>query len=215
MAKEHPEHDKQQQHVCETNTEASISTLRVFCAIELPPSVRSQAARYIVGLREAMPEVRASWDKEEKLHLTLKFLGELEEDRVQALADAMGRAASGTSSFELTLSGTGAFPPRGLPRVLWLGVADRQGGLAKLHQHLEDECARSGFAPEQKRFHPHLTIARLRRPEGARRLADLHKSMAFETEAFHVSELVLMRSELGPQGSRYTPLQKAGMRAAA
>lgn len=188
------------------------SGLRVFCAIELPQDVRAQAARYIASLHEAAPDVRASWDREEKLHLTLKFFGEIEAERIELLASAMKRAASFVNPFELVIRGTGAFPPRGSPRVLWLGVIDQQGCLAELHQYLEDECARNGFAREEKRFHPHLTIARLRRPEGARRLADLHKSMEFETPAFNVSEIVLMKSELGPHGSHYTPLKKIGMK---
>lgn len=192
----------------ETSKLYSERRLRVFCAIELPPEVRAQAARYIESLRAGRPEVKASWDREEKLHLTLKFLGEIEAGRVELLASAIERAAAHTNLFELVIRGTGAFPPGGRPRVLWLGVVDESGELARLHQSLEDECAREGFPREEKSFHPHLTIARLRRPEGARRLADLHKSMAFETSAFSVHEMVLMRSELSPRGSSYTALSR-------
>jgi 2'-5' RNA ligase len=192
---------------------ASTSGLRLFCAVELPQEIRAQAARHIAALREAAPGVRASWDREEKLHLTLKFFGNVEEDRIPQLADALARAASLTNPFELVLRGTGVFPPSGLPRVLWLGVADPSGQLVKLHRHVEEECADYGFARERKRFHPHLTIARLRSPEGARKLASLHKSMEFEAAAFNVTEIVLMRSELGPRGSRYTALKKLGMKA--
>lgn len=184
----------------------SQSGLRLFCAIELPQEIREQATRYIATLREAAPDVRASWDREEKLHLTLKFFGETEEERVPQLSAALERAASLINPFELILGGTGAFPPSGLPRVLWLGVLDASGRLAKLHQRIEDECARHGFARERKRFHPHLTIARLRSREGARRLAATHKSMKFETEAFPITEIVLIKSDLGPRGSRYTKL---------
>lgn len=208
MANKRLEHNEEQHRVHHVSTQVSASLLRVFCAIELPQGVRAACARYIASLREAAPDVRAGWDREEKLHLTLKFFGEIEEERVQLLASAIERAASLTNSFELVIRATGAFPPHGSPRVLWLGVIDQSGHLARLHQHMEDECDRSGFAREQKRFHPHLTIARLRRPEGARRLADLHKSMEFETPAFTVSEIVLMRSELGPHGSRYTALSR-------
>jgi RNA 2',3'-cyclic 3'-phosphodiesterase len=189
------------------------TTHRLFFAVELPEGVRGEASRYIGRLREAVPEIKASWEREEKLHLTLKFLGDVEEERISGLAGAMGRAAALTDAFGLALRGTGAFPPRGLPRVLWLGVVDPSDGLTRLHHQLEEECARAGFAREQKRFHPHLTIARLRHAEGARRLAARHQEMEFETVAFRVSEIVLMRSELLPQGSRYTPLEKIGLRA--
>ena len=213
MANKHPEHNEERHRSNLASTQVSASLLRVFCAIELPPEVRAQAARYIESLRKAVPDVRASWDREEKLHLTLKFFGDVEEQRIEPLSSAMRDAASLTNPFELVIRDTGAFPPRGSPRVLWLGVVDQQGSLAELQQHIEDECARKGFAREQKSYHPHLTIARLRRPEGARRLADLHNSMEFETPAFTVSEIVLMKSELGPHGSHYTPLKKTGMRA--
>lgn len=186
--------------------------LRVFCAVELPAAVRAQAAGYIARLREAVPDARASWEREEKLHLTLKFFGEVEAERIPALALALERAASMTSGFELAIGGTGTFPPRGNPRVLWLGVVDSSGGLQGLHSRLEDECERLGFARESKRFHPHLTIARLRSPEGTRRLAGLHKSREFQSPPFTVTEIVLMKSDLGPQGSRYTRLEKRGMK---
>lgn len=181
---------------------------RVFCAIALPPEVRARAAEHIARLRDAVPNVRASWDRAEKLHITLKFLGEIEQGRVEALVRAAARAAESAPGFDLKLEDAGAFPPRGSPRVLWLGVADLSGGLARLHARLEDECAREGFAREERRFHPHLTIARLRSPEGARRLAALHQEMGLEAQYFSVTKLIVMRSELGPGGSRYTELSQ-------
>jgi 2'-5' RNA ligase len=179
---------------------------RLFCAIELPQEIRALAAGFMTRLREDAPDARAGWEREEKLHLTLKFFGDTEESRVERLTDALERAASAISPFELSLKGTGAFPPSGPPRVLWLGVTDSSGRLDKLHKQLEDECAPAGFARERKRFHPHLTIARLRPHESARRLASLHKSMAFETEAFRIAEIILIKSELLPQGSRHSPI---------
>ncbi|HEX5707510.1 MAG TPA: RNA 2',3'-cyclic phosphodiesterase, partial [Pyrinomonadaceae bacterium] len=104
------------------------------------------------------------------------------------------------------IEGTGLFPPRGAPRVLWLGVKDDSGGLARLHQRLEDECEATGFPRETRAFNPHLTIARLRNPEGVRPLASLHTTTEFTSRPFDVREFVLMRSQLGPGGSRYTAL---------
>jgi 2'-5' RNA ligase len=194
------------------NEERQPESLRLFCAVELPPEVRAKAARYITRLREAAPNARASWDREEKLHLTLKFFGDTEEERVEQLKDALERAASAINSFELALEGTGAFPPSGLPRVLWLGVKDSSQQLIRLHQRIEDECERHGFTRERKRFHPHLTIARLRSHDGAKQIASLHKSMEFETEAFSVTQIVLIKSDLSPQGSRYTKIGQYRLR---
>jgi RNA 2',3'-cyclic 3'-phosphodiesterase len=159
-------------------------------------------------LRSRMPEVRAGWERPEKLHITLKFLGEIEQSRAAALSAATERAARSVPPFDLRIEVAGHFPPRGPARVLWLGVADATGALARLQQRLEDECAAEGFAREARPFHPHLTIARLRRPEGARRLAALHEEKGFAQAGFPVADLVLMRSELGPSGSRYAELSR-------
>jgi 2'-5' RNA ligase len=182
--------------------------LRLFCAVELPAEVRALAAEHIARLRQALPDVRASWDRAEKIHLTLKFFGDVEESRTHVLSLAAERAAQSVKPFGLMIAGTGAFPPHKSPRVLWLGIRDPSGGLARLQQALESECAAEGFKREERVFHPHITIARLRGGAGARRLAELHTEIGFEMMELTVKEIVLMRSELGPGGSRYSVLAR-------
>jgi 2'-5' RNA ligase len=184
----------------------------VFCAIDLPDGLKSGVGEYAARLREAVPEGRASWERPEKLHLTLKFVGEVEQARVEALARALEHAARGVSSFELSVAGTGTFPPKGLPRVLWLGIEDASGELSRLHRLLEDACAGEGLTREARPFQPHLTLARLRSREGAERLGALHREGAFARQAFTVTEIILMRSELGPGGSKYTPVSRQRLR---
>lgn len=186
--------------------EANKQRWRVFCAIELPHEVRRRAAEHAALLRERTNEVRASWPRAENLHLTLKFLGEIEQGRVEELSHAAERAVQNTRPFNLNIEGAGAFPPRGVPRVIWLGIKDSSGGLARLQSNLEDECANIGFPREERPFHPHLTLARIRASQGARDLARLHRETGFEAMEFTVTELVVMRSELGPGGSRYTEI---------
>jgi 2'-5' RNA ligase len=181
---------------------------RVFCAVELPTQVRERAARHITRLRDAVPYARASWERMEKLHITLKFLGEIESNQVEALSDAASRAAQLARPFMLALEDAGAFPPRGVPRILWLGIKDLSGALIVLHKHLEEECERAGFAREERSFHPHVTIARIRTPRAARQLARLHHESGFEAIEFSVTELVVMRSELAAGGSRYTEISR-------
>jgi 2'-5' RNA ligase len=181
---------------------------RVFCAIELPEALKSRVGEHIKRLREAFPQVRASWEKPEKIHITLKFIGDIAVPRVEELSRAAGRAAATVEPFELTIANPGAFPPHGPPRVLWLGVEDSSDQLSNLKHALEDESARAGFPRETRPFKPHLTIARIRSPHGARELATAHRETSFEPQSFNVLELVLMRSELGPGGSRYSPLSQ-------
>jgi 2'-5' RNA ligase len=90
--------------------------------------------------------------------------------------------------------------------VLWIGVSDPSGQLTALQEKFEDECAAAGFPKENRAYRPHLTIARLRKPEGARSLAEAHLKLKFETIQVNVEELVVFRSELSPKGSRYTPI---------
>ena len=183
--------------------------MRIFCAVELPTEARMRAAEHIARVRRAasnLPASVAKWERVEKMHLTLKFFGEIEPDRVEDINRVAARAAHRALPCEIIIEGAGAFPARGLPRVLWLGVTDATGGLAQLHQHLEDECVEQGFAREVRAFHPHLTLARLRAPQGARTLAQLHAATGFEAIPFTVTELVVMQSELERTGSRYTVL---------
>jgi 2'-5' RNA ligase len=188
--------------------------LRIFCAVDLPDDVRARAAAHISRLREAatasMSPFKISWERAEKLHLTLKFLGELEPERAEALRRAAERAAASAVKFSLTLAEAGAFPSGGNPRVLWLGLRDEANRLAAFYERLEEECVRENFPREARAFHPHITIARIRVPNApaARQLARLQREMGFEPASFNVEELIVMRSQLGTGGSRYTPLSR-------
>lgn len=182
--------------------------MRVFCAVELPDELRSLAAERARRLRTEFPDVRASWERPEKLHITLKFLGDVEPARVGALSGAAARAVATLEPFELTVEEPGTFPSHGQPRVLWLGIVDASGMLALMQRALESECAAAGFPRESRAFKPHLTLARVRSPQGAQELAAAHRETPFAPQRFKVSELVVMRSELGPGGSRYTPLSR-------
>jgi RNA 2',3'-cyclic 3'-phosphodiesterase len=181
---------------------------RLFCALALPEEVRTAAATHAARMREAFPRVRASWERPEKMHLTLKFVGEVERARAAELSTAAARSAGTTASFVLSVGGTGTFPPHGPPRVLWLGVEDASGGLALLHRRLEDECVAAGFPREARPFNPHLTLARVRAPRDARDLAAAHRETHFAPQTFTISELLVIRSELGPGGSRYTTVSQ-------
>jgi 2'-5' RNA ligase len=188
---------------------------RLFIAIELPSTLRKRVQDHIDHLRQAVPEARASWTHEENLHLTLKFLGDTPLTMVEVLVQAAERAATHVSPFQLVIGDCGAFPTRGQPRVLWIGIKDPTNNLNQLYRALEDDCTKAGFAREKRPFHPHLTIARIRQPNGARRVAELHKDIGFEPVAVDVRDLCLIRSELRSEGSRYTVISRPGLTDAA
>jgi 2'-5' RNA ligase len=177
---------------------------RVFCAVEIPATARRVLLEHIARLKAAAPEAQASWSRDTNLHLTLKFLGEISQASVENLSDAASRAVAGLSPFSIRLEDTGVFPNHGAPRVLWIGIKDPEGKLAELHAQLEHEASEAGFPKEARRFQPHLTLARLRKPLHARTLAAAHERLEFEPQEIAVSELLVIRSELSSAGSKYT-----------
>lgn len=180
---------------------------RLFCAIELPDSIRSSLDQYVRQLRE-LTTASASWTKAENIHLTLKFFGDVEQSRIVNLSGALDRATRGCPTLQIEVGETGTFPPLGPAKVLWIGVSDHWEKLRELHQSLEAECEREGFAKDGRPFHPHLTIARLRGRGGARELAELHLQKEFATREFEAKELTLFRSELSSAGSRYNVISR-------
>jgi len=181
---------------------------RVFCAFELPESLRVRIAKHSELVRESVTEAAASWSRPENIHLTLKFFGNVDRAQVPSISAALARVVQEFSTIEIAVSGTGVFPRPSRQQVLWIGISDQSGALAKLQQRLEDECALEGFPKEDRAFRPHLTIARMRKPNNANRLADAHLHAGFSAVDLVLNELVLFRSELSSKGSKYTPLSK-------
>jgi 2'-5' RNA ligase len=181
---------------------------RVFCAIDLPQSARLCLIEHIGVLRRLVPQVQASWSRETNLHLTLKFVGEIQRNSVREFSNAVSRAVKGIAPFSVVLEGVGVFPNRRDPRVLWLGITDPGGRLADLHSRVETECFAVGFPKEERPFHPHLTLARLRTRGNAGALARAHEQLNFEAHSIEVAELLVIRSELSSAGSKYTVVSR-------
>lgn len=183
---------------------------RTFCAIELGDEVRERLAEHAQQLRQKNPQASASWTKPENVHLTLKFFGNISKEKLTRISEAAARVGSTFSPFQIRIGGTGVFPRRSRPQVLWIGIEDSSGRLSDLQQRLEEEFAREGFPKENRGYRPHLTIARLRRPEDARQLAEAHIQTKFGLTTIRVNEFVLFRSQLSPKGSIYTVISKHG-----
>lgn len=182
---------------------------RIFCAFELPESLRVRIKEHAERVREAVPDAAASWSRPENIHLTMKFFGNVDQAQVPMISDALARVAKESPPVGIVVGGTGVFPRPSRPQVLWIGIDDRTGALAGLQKRVEGECAREGFPKEDRAFHPHLTIARIRNPHNANRLAEAHLRLEFASVEVNLSELVLFRSELSPKGSKYIPLSRS------
>ncbi|MGD9561030.1 MAG: RNA 2',3'-cyclic phosphodiesterase [Pyrinomonadaceae bacterium] len=178
---------------------------RIFIAADISDDARKKAARYVEDLRRAFPNLRVGWERPEKMHVTLRFVGDVNEKVLLEVQRAVEKAANSGGAFSAVLKDTGRFPPKGDPRILWLGTRDN-GEMARIASALDRELAPLGFKPEKRLFSPHLTIARLREPRLSAELASLHLQTHFEPVEFTVREIAIYESKLLPTGSVYSKI---------
>jgi RNA 2',3'-cyclic 3'-phosphodiesterase len=179
--------------------------IRAFFGLPLPEAQRSNLVRYLADCAGRAPQFR--WTPDANLHLTLRFLGHVEEVVAEQIAERV--ADAGLQGFELQLGEVGTFKRGSLVRVVWLGLA--AGGTAAKHVAavVESACVVAGLEAETRAFSPHLTLARARAHQGAR-LPELPPSP--RVEAWHADELILYRSILGRAGAVYETLRTISLR---
>lgn len=186
--------------------------LRTFVAISLPDAVRRGLEAIQSDWRGCGFPVR--WVRGGSIHLTLKFLGEIEAASVAAVEGAMQRAAAERTGFRLRTEGVGVFPAPRNARVLWAGIGGDRDRLLSLHASLEEALAAEGFSRDRRPFQGHLTLGRAKGRIPAGVLAEaLSRWESHRSEYFPVSEIVLYRSRLLPGGAVYDPLRTAALRA--
>jgi RNA 2',3'-cyclic 3'-phosphodiesterase len=181
--------------------------VRCFVAVDLSPDVRDAIAHAQAGVRAAAARADVRWVDPAQLHLTLKFLGAVPDDRVPAVSRALEAAVAPTPPIALAAAGLGGFPSLGRPRVLWAGVAAGASELALLADAVDRALVPLGFPPESRPFRGHLTIGRVRSPRGGRALAaavEAARAPAFG--AWTAAEVVLYESRLRPTGAVYAPV---------
>lgn len=183
--------------------------MRSFVAIELPAEVKRALGALQDDLRAARADV--NWVKPENFHLTLKFLGEVEERRIEEVERTCAEAASAARKFDLKLEGVGLLPHRRQPRVVYVAVGGQVGELSELHRAVEEKLGAVGFEKEARAFKPHITMGRVKSPQRARELVALCEAQQLAPREFAVGEIALMRSELHPTGARYTRLGQAAL----
>lgn len=171
--------------------------IRLFVALDFPPEVRERLA----GLQGGVPGAR--WSEPGTLHLTLRFIGEVPEDQAHDIDAALAEVEA--SAFPLTLDGVGSFGHGRGARVLWAGV-ERNEALTRLAAKVESALVRAGLPAEERKFTPHVTLARLRDANAERVARFLSERGFFRAGPFPVDHVTLYRSHLGKGGSVYEPL---------
>lgn len=196
--------------------------IRTFVAIELDTPLRKALAQVQTDLRNRLqkamgPDVRIQWVKPESVHLTLKFLGDIPEERVPEIVASLARVTGAHARCTVDIGGLGAFPDARVPRVLWVGLSGQVEGITRLAAAVERALVELGFVPEPKPFNPHLTLARIKersRDIGRALAVDRMLERAAPIGTVMVNAIALMKSELKPSGAVYTKLCEVSLKEA-
>jgi len=183
-------------------------TIRAFIAIELNPQIRDELSLVQSQLKTADADVK--WVKPESIHLTLKFLGNISNQKVGEVKNLLDLVSPDHGSFELSLFKIGCFPKLEYPRVIWVGIDKGCSESESLAKAIEEESAKIGFAKESRPYAAHLTLGRVRSAKGKGALVSKIKTLDFKPSAVSaIDRLTLFQSTLSPKGSIYTPLHEA------
>ena len=183
-----------------------MSSQRLFIGVDLPPSAKEECQRISQRLKKTGADVK--WVEEANFHVTLKFLGDVEERRIPEVTAGCEAVSRVQSAFTFSLSGLGAFPSVTAPRTLWIGVQAPGTTFPCLAQRLEEALGALGFEKEKRAFHPHVTIGRVRSPRNRVHLiAALHQqTQDVSVPGLPAQTVTLFKSDLTPRGAIYTAL---------
>jgi 2'-5' RNA ligase len=181
--------------------------MRAFIAIKVAGEIR----RRIIEIQNELKDINADirWVKSENIHITLKFLGEVEDNRIIEVCRIVEDAVKTTGTFELSVETSGVFPGQGLPVVIWIGVSEGMEFLVKLYHSLEESLYRAGFEKEKRNFSAHLTIGRISSARNIKNL--LQKLETFKNVGLGrmaAEAVYILRSDLTPEGPVYSVIKK-------
>ena len=178
--------------------------IRAFIA--LPTSI--QAQQTIAGIQATLKATKTDvkWESQDKFHITLVFLGTIDPARLELLSTALASSVQQFPAFRISYATLGAFPNIHAPRVVWIGFPPNQMVL-DLQAAIGQTCTKFGFPKEDRAFHPHITLGRVKETRNFVRLTEAIKTITFEPIETLCSEILLMKSDLHPSGSIYTILK--------
>ncbi|MCC7495411.1 MAG: RNA 2',3'-cyclic phosphodiesterase [Fimbriimonadaceae bacterium] len=182
--------------------------MRAFLAVVPPREARDRIEAVRDPLKELAPDGR--WVHPSLWHVTLKFLGDVEDELIPAVAAIVSEVAGRYDAFDVSVSGMGMFPNHDRPRVLWAGLTEGADLLAELSRAIDEGLDGLGFEPDEQGFEPHMTLARFRDPYEAGGLAGALDRES-EIARFEVDAVVLMKSVLRPRGPDYTVIERLAL----
>ena len=188
-----------------------METIRAFIAVKLSPEIRDSLKDLQTQLRHRDLDVK--WVEPENIHLTMKFLGDIRADKIEEIKGALAEAVSGCGRFDISLAGTGVFPDRKRPRVIWAGIRDGSETLVKLAGRIEECMEICGFQRDDRGFTAHITIARVKEmhfPQQFFETAEKLKDREFGRMT--VKKISLIKSTLTQKGPIYDTICKTEFR---
>ena len=183
--------------------------MRLFVGTELSEAVRNAATRVVNELKHTLgPRIDAKWIPSEHMHITVRFVGYVPDEGVSAMLEALTQPLD-MAPFEIGFGGCGRFPPRGAPRVLWIGVSAGLSSLAALHGEFNRRVVPLGYAPETRPFGAHVTLARIKDARGSAKSVDAALlSVRTDTVTQRVETVTVFESQLSARGSVYKVLRR-------
>ena len=184
-----------------------MSMIRTFLAVEVSRDVRRRAAKLVEQLSQSGANIK--WVSHDNVHVTLGFLGDIDERQIPELCHTAKIAIEGFEAFEINCETVGAFPNTSNPRTIWMGVQDGAETLCRLQSALADALAADGYPQETRKYHPHLTLGRTRRGSRLRELVELLREReSFVAGTARIAEVVVFASRLEPAGPIYHTLSR-------
>lgn len=190
------------------------SVIRSFIAVALSSEIQAKLSQISTELQAQLKGVPVRWAPVENIHLTLKFLGDVSTANLEMLKTTLQGDVAGHNPFEISVGELGAFPNLRRPRVIWVNV-QAPAELSTVQHGIETQMARLGYPPEERSFHPHLTLGRVARtasPQDLQKMCDVFlKNKVGFLGATRVLTINLYKSELQPGGASYTCLYRAAL----
>lgn len=181
--------------------------MRLFISIEVPEGIKKKVGVLVEKFRKCLTPIK--WVENKNLHVTLKFIGWVEDDKVEKLKSCVTESVKGVGPFEMSLAGIGMFPDKKHPRVIWVGSTKGTEKAKKLADKIERSVAGSGFREEEREFTSHLTIGRIKEKIDTEELSKcVSKAEKSEFGSFMVDHVSLMKSTLRRSGPIYEELEQ-------
>ena len=183
--------------------------MRTFIAIDFSPEIIRKITEIINYFRSQTPDKAIKWVAPENLHLTVKFLGEVPDNKIEDIKEFIKKSLADKHTFQIEVKGLGMYPNATKPRVIWLGIKGSEP-IVEIYKILDSELQKANVQPDKRGFSPHLTIARIRRNTDSKVVQEIGKTLSkFKVDSLGsciIDHIVLYKSVLTPKGPIYTSL---------